>query len=171
MTPSRPSAGAQHLCCRIAEHVGTRRVHCNNLSFDRARRRWQLVTRDRFRSHFRDGPTSDVSRCSSDSLSCGSRRHGGTLSESIERRPRAFGETNRPSSETLHKFRHRRVERRVGETRESGHHISTLGMVRAFGIAYDAWTVRFVCCPAEAKRCKSLSNLVQDEFTRSCPTA
>jgi uncharacterized protein len=56
LTPSRRRACVQHPCCKFAEHGDKRRVHCNSLTFDRSRRRWQLTIRDSFRSHFRDGP-------------------------------------------------------------------------------------------------------------------
>jgi hypothetical protein len=62
LTRSRRSAWAQHPCCRRAELVGERRVHRNRLPSDRSRRRWQLITADRFRSQFREGPTSEISR-------------------------------------------------------------------------------------------------------------
>ena len=54
LTPTGLSAGDQHACCKSAEHGGEPRVHRNNLIFDMSRWRWQLVTGDRFRSHFRE---------------------------------------------------------------------------------------------------------------------
>ena len=56
VTPSGRSAGDQHWCCSRAECGDMARVHRNTITFDWSRRRWQLVARDRFRSHFRDGP-------------------------------------------------------------------------------------------------------------------
>jgi hypothetical protein len=62
LTPSRRSAWAQPSCCKRAEHDGERRVRRNNLTFDTSRRQWRLVTRDRFRSHFRDGQQEKLRR-------------------------------------------------------------------------------------------------------------
>jgi hypothetical protein len=55
VTLSSPSAGAQQSRCKFAEHDDRQRVRCNSLTFDSFRRRWQLLTRDRFRSQFREG--------------------------------------------------------------------------------------------------------------------
>ena len=56
LTRSSRSADAQHSCCKNAEQSDKRSVHCNRSTFDRSWRRWQLATRDRIRSHFREGP-------------------------------------------------------------------------------------------------------------------
>ena len=54
------SADAQHSCCQNAERGDTRHVHWNGRTFDWSQQRWQLSTRDRFRSQFRDGPKTDI---------------------------------------------------------------------------------------------------------------
>lgn len=55
MTHNGCSAEAQHSCCGTATHGVERGIYRSRVAIGRSQQRWQLVTFDLFRSHFRGG--------------------------------------------------------------------------------------------------------------------